>query len=109
MVQPIELSVEIDRPVALPEQANHLERLLEAAHRLTEIESVRNGVFHLSTAEPKDEASLREMVESERCLSEQRGVPAYGVNDLGRDWGSFSQNCCSARDSECIKMPVWRR
>ena len=55
MMQLEELPFEIDRPVALPEQADHFQRLLETADRLREVEAIGQRVLLLAAAEAEDE------------------------------------------------------
>ena len=72
VVQVVELAVEVDRAVAVPQQPDDVQRLLEAGDRLGEVEAIRHGVLGLAAAEAEDEAALGEVVEGQRGLRQHR-------------------------------------
>ena len=66
VLEVVELALEVDGALGAPQQAHHVERLVEVADRLVPLHPVRLDVQLLAAAEPEDRATLRDVVERER-------------------------------------------
>ncbi len=109
MMELVELTNEVHRAVALPQQADDLERLFKTAHRLGEIEPVGHRIFGFAAAHAQDEAAAGQVVESQRRLREQRRMSPHRVDDAGCDRHVPGQNGDCPRHRQRVEMTVRRR
>ena len=105
-MQVVELAVEIDGAIAFPEQPDDVQRFLEAADGLGEVEPIRHGVLGLAAAETEDEAALGEVVDGQRALRKQHGMPSHRVDNAGRQRHVLRQHRCSGRDRHAVEMAM---
>lgn len=108
LVQRVELAVEVDRAVGVPEQPDHPQGFLEAADGTGEIEAVGHGVFAFAAAQAEDEATLGQVVEGQCGLREQGGMAAHGVDHGADQRHPLGQHCRRGRDREPVQVPVRR-
>ena len=106
MAQGVELPVEIDGTVALPEQADHVERLVESCDGPGEVEPVRQGVLAFAAAEAEDEPPPGHVVDAQRGLGQHRGMATDGVDDGGDQRDVLGQGRCRGCHRQPVEMTV---
>ena len=109
VVQRVEPPLEIDRAVAVPEQPDHRQRLLETADRSREVEAVGHGVLALAAAQAEDEAALGEVVDGQRRLGQHGGMAAHGVDDGADKRNLLGQHRGRGRYRQPVQVTVRRR
>ena len=106
MLESIELSVETHGPVAVPEQADDVQRLLEPADRSVEVEAVGLDVLGLTATQTEDEPALGQMVDRQRGLRQRRRMAAHGVDDAGDQWHVLGEHGRSGRDGHAVEVAM---
>ena len=106
VLERVELALEVDGALGAPQQAHHVERLVEVADRLVPLHPVRLDVQLLAAAEPEDRATLRDVVEREGGLGEHGGVVREDVRDDHADADLLRDSARDAHHHERVEVGV---